>query len=112
MDERPMRDNEAFVDAEIAPELMRLAKLCEARGLPFVSCVQYGPEDTLETCALPANPGIKSLMAYWAVKAHGNVDSFIIAAQRYAEKHGHGSMILNMLKVPTTPVSAGAGDAG
>jgi len=98
-----MTDDEKFVDEQIAPELMRLAKLCEERGLPFVSCVQYGPEDTLETCALPKNSGIKSLMAYWGVKAHGNVDSFIIAAQRHAEKHGHGSMILSMLKVPERP---------
>jgi len=95
-----MTDNEEFIDAEIAPELMRLAKLCEARGLPFVSCVQFGPADTLETCTLPAHPGIKALMAYWGVKAHGNVDSFIIAASRHAEKYGHGSLILHMLKVP------------
>ena len=82
---------------------MRLAKLCEARGLPFVSCVQYGPEDTLETCMLPPNPGIKSLMAYWGVKAHGNVDSLMIAVQRHAMKHGHSSAVLSLLKVPTSP---------
>jgi hypothetical protein len=96
--------DEEFIDTHIAPDLLRLANLCKERGLPLVSCVQYGPGDTLETCTLPDHPGIKSLMAYWGVKAHGNIDSFMIVAQRHAVKHGHQSAILNILKVPTTPV--------
>lgn len=100
--------NEEFYDSEIAPKLMEMARACEARGMSFVACVEYAPEETGETAVLAAGSGIKARMAYWGVKARGNVDSFMIAAQRHAREHGHSSLFLSQAGVPTSPARTGA----
>lgn len=98
--------NEEFYDAEIAPKLLALARVCHERGISFAASVEYGLGNTGETVLLADNPGIKMLIAAWGIRCHGNVDDLMIAIQKHAAKHGHSSMILNLLKVPLQPAPA------
>lgn len=102
-----MTNNEAFYDKEIAPKLRELAEACEARGMAFVAMVEYDPGESGETYTLPKNAGIKSTLAYFAVKCHGNIDTLVLAASKHASQHGHSSMVLSRMGVPTTPPREG-----
>lgn len=103
--------SEAFYDEHIAPELMRLAKLCETNGMSFLCQVEYAPEETAETKAVTASAGLKTVIARAGMECHGNVDSFMIGVQRYAMKHGHSSAVLTILGVPTRPTASDASAA-
>jgi hypothetical protein len=94
---------EKFYDEHVAPDLMRLAKLCEMNGMSFLAQVEYAPDETSETKAVVAGFGIKTVIARAGIECHGNVDSLIISIQRYAMKHGHSSAVLAVLGVPTKP---------
>lgn len=52
-----MSNKEKFYDTEIAPELLRLAKLCQDKGLSFVAGVEWAPGDLGRTAALTAEAG-------------------------------------------------------
>lgn len=102
--------SEAFYDREIAPELMRLAKLCEANGMSFLAQVEYAPGETSETKAVVAGAGIKTQIARMGIECHGNADTLIWALKRYAQKYGHQSAELHLMGIPPTPPSQS--DAG
>lgn len=95
--------NEEWYDSKVAPVLMSLGALCQERGMSFSSFVEYAPGNYGETSCVKAEASVAFRMILWAAAAHGNLDSLVIAATKYAQKHGHGSMVLNMLKVPVTP---------
>lgn len=97
--------NEAFYDAEIAPKLLEIAKACEARGMSFVAAVEYAPGETGETTVLAprAERSILLEVAYWGIKCRGNIDSFMIAAEKHARRFGHSSAYLSMRDIPTKP---------
>lgn len=97
--------NEEWFDAEIAPELMRLGKLCEARGMSFLCQVEYAPGETSETKAIVAGHGIKTVIARMGMECHGNVDSLIWGIKLYAKKFGHQSAELYQMGIPPTPSS-------
>ena len=48
---------------------------------------------------------IRSVDGGFSACAHGNIDSFMIAIQRYAHTHGHSSAVLNVLGVPLNPAA-------
>lgn len=104
--------NEEFYDTEIAPKLMELCKACNERGMSFLASVEYGPGETGETTQLAEGHGIKALVAYWGIKCHGNVDSFMLAAARHAHKAGHSSLYLSQAGVPTSPNPTNSDDRG
>lgn len=95
--------NEEFYDIEIAPKLMELGTLCQDKGMSFSCFVEYAPSQYGETSCIKAEASVAFRMILWAAAAHGNIDSLVIAVAKYAQKHGHSSMILNTLKVPTSP---------
>lgn len=95
--------NEELYDKEIAPELMRLGKLCEARGMSFLCQVEYAHGETSETKAVVAGAGIKTVIARMGIECHGNVDALIIGIQRYARKFGHSSIFMQQAGIPTKP---------
>jgi len=95
-----LTSKEDFYDRKIAPELMRLAKLCAGEGLGFLAAVEYEPGSLAETCALPEGAGVGIRIAQAAVKANGNFDSLAIAVARYAKEHGHTSMVLKQMGIP------------
>jgi hypothetical protein len=45
------QEKEALYDEKVAPELARLAKLCQANGLSFVAGVEWEPGEIGRTCA-------------------------------------------------------------
>lgn len=101
--------NEEFYDQEIAPELLRLAKLCEARGMAFVCDVGFmdaeGNKGSTRFC--PEGAHIRQLFTWWASCADGNADTLIWAMQGHAKKHGHSSASLYLLGTPTHPAAPG-----
>lgn len=98
-----MASNEEFYDAEIAPKLLEIARACQERGMSIVAMIEYAPGESGETCYVAPEAGIKALVAAWGVKCRGNVDSFNIAASRHAKEHGHSSMALSLMGIPTSP---------
>lgn len=98
--------DEDFYDKEVAPKLLELGKLCEQRGMSFVCFVEYLPEHFAETACVKAKASFAFRLILWAGRCRGNIDSLMIAVQRWAQKYGHSSAILNILKVPTSPPSA------
>jgi hypothetical protein len=100
--------SERFYDREISKDLMRLAKLCEAKGISFIAQVEYRPGDTAEVVTMPKNAGPKSRLPFYAVKAHGNVDTLIMALMRDGEKNEHQSACLKILGVEPSQANTGA----
>lgn len=89
--------NEEFYDNEIAPVLAELAKKCGEREMGFLSAVGLGPESIATTSLLFSDSGIAMTLASLAIHAKGNVDELFFALKRYADKHGHNSIVLEML---------------
>jgi len=102
--------SEEFYDKEIAPELMRLAKICEDRGMSFLCQVEFERDATAETKAVCLGAGVKTHIARMGMECRGNVDSLIWGIKRYAAKHGHQSAELHLAGIPTTPNSGGTVD--
>lgn len=100
-----MDSNEAFYDFDLAPRLLEIARLCQARGMSFVAMVEYAQGDSGETCWVAPDASIKPIVAQWGVKCRGNIDSFMIAAERHAREHGHSSAVLTLRGIPTSPPS-------
>lgn len=94
---------EEIYDAEIAPRLLEIGKMCQERGLGFSAAVEYEPFSLGRTLALPGESSIAIRMVDAAVQAHGNIDSFLRAVIKYAHQHGHGSIYLTILGVPAKP---------
>src|SRR5882757_433372 len=99
-------NDEEFYDKEIAPKLLELGTLCKDRGMSFACFVEYFPGHFAETACVKADASFAFRLILWAGRCRGNIDSLMIAVQRWAQKHGHSSAVLNILKVPTTPDSA------
>lgn len=104
-----MSDNEKWYDEEIAPKLIELAEACRARKASFTAAVEYLPDHVGETASIEGDASFKFRLSAWATRCAGNVDSLMIAVQRYAMKHGHSSMVLKRLDVPLQPDSANNG---
>lgn len=100
-------EREAFYDENVAPVLMDLAKKCQDNGISIAAMVEWDPGETGRTAALAANAGFGIRMAETAMRATGNVDTLIWALMKYATEHGHGSICLKQLGVPTSPVTNG-----
>lgn len=100
---------EKFYDKEIAPALMALAKKCEAEGLSFFAAVNFGPEGEIgRTVSLREGSPfmlrmLDALARCWCEGGTVNVDAFLIALSRHAREHGHSSMFLSQLGIPTEP---------
>ncbi len=95
-------EREAVYDAEIAPELARLAKRCEDCGMSFVAEVEWNPEEMAggRTATLAPGSSFAVRLVEIAARVQGNVDALIIALQKYARTHGNNSMFLRILEKP------------
>ncbi len=91
-------EREQFYDREIAPVLLELARKCQDSGLSMATMVEWAPGETGETIAMAADASIKMRMAVWAIQAHGNVDSLIMALMSYGRRNGHNSVCLKILE--------------
>lgn len=95
--------NEEFYDSTIAPDLLRLCKLCQERGMAFVACVEYdAPNHGIgKTEFQPPDEKDKlsasQRLVHWAARSKGNVDVLIRAIDRHGKEHGHSSIYLQQL---------------
>ena len=91
-------EREAIYDAEIGPELMRLAKRCEDCGMSFVAEVEWDPAEGAggRTVSLADGSSFAIRLVNLAAEVKGNIDSLIIALRKY-DPAGGGSMFLRML---------------
>lgn len=89
--------NEEIYDAEIAPKLMEVGKRCEELGFSFAASVEYNYGDTGRTKVRPGESHFKQRLIHWAMECNGNVDSLILAIDRYAQENGHSSVYLSQL---------------
>lgn len=94
---------EAYYDREIAPRLLELQQICEHHEMSFVATVEWAPEHVGVTSKVLDGASAKAHIADWGARCFGNIDSFMIAAQRHAAKHGHSSAVLSILGCPTNP---------
>ena len=95
---------EQYYDEFIAPRLIELSEECEAHGLSFLAVCEWTPGEYCQTMNLESGSGFGIRMTDAAVRAKGNIDSFMFAIMRHARKNGHSSMILKQLGVPINPV--------
>ncbi len=98
-------EREAIYDAEIAPELARLAKRCEDVGMSFVAEVEWNPAEQAggTTAALTVGSSFATRLVELACRCRGNVDTLITAILRHARKHGHNSLYIAMIEAKMTP---------
>lgn len=94
---------EALYDEQIAPLLAQAARLAEANGMSMTCVVEYNPGETGETHTLAKGHGYKTSLAYAAIACHGNVDALFLAVSKHARQHGHSSLYLARMDIPTTP---------
>lgn len=81
-------EGEAWYDAEIAPKLAEMAKLCNARGMSFIAQVEYQPGDRAGTYYLTEEAGLEVQMLYMAAQTGRNVDGYIISLARHCKAKG------------------------
>ena len=94
-------DKEKFYDECIAPELMRLNKLCLENGLSFVAEVEWLPGEGGTTVNLQENASGAMRMVRAACSAHGNLDAMVMGLARYIREQNldHSSIVLNSVGV-------------
>lgn len=94
-------EDEAWYDAEIAPALAALAKLCHERGMSFIAAVEYQPGDRGGTYYLTEDAGLQMHMLHLAAQTVPNVDRYILALRRHCKGRGQdmsGSFVLRGLR--------------
>jgi hypothetical protein len=110
-DEYSPSKGEKYYDDHIAPKLRELAEECKANGLSLLAICEWEPGEFGRILRLQPESGFGIRMADTAAKANGNVDTFLIAVMRHAREHGHGSVFLERLGVPASPVKKSQEDA-
>ena len=97
-------NNEEWYDAEIAPELMKLAKACEDRGVAFVASVEYEPGERGATYVLPKDAGLEMVMLHHCAKMGANLDGYVLGLRRYAKEHNIDTSASLIMNQPAEPV--------
>jgi hypothetical protein len=87
--------NEKLYDDEIAPLLLKAAKLCKKAGIPMVAAVWFDNNDTSGlTHVPPADTHAPYNLTYAAWASRGNIDLMCMALAR---QKNHTSVVLQML---------------
>lgn len=99
--------NEDWYDAEIAPELLRLAQRCQERGMSFIASVEYAPDERGGTYALTADAGLQMHMLHICSRTAPNVDAYAMGLVKHcvAKGIGHGGSIILSRMMPETGAS-------
>lgn len=77
-------EREAIYDAEIAPELSRLAKRCEDVGMSFIAEVEWDAAEAAGgmTVALAEGSSFAMRLIKLACEVRGNIDGMFIALRK------------------------------
>ena len=81
-------NNEDWYDKEVAPELMRIAKKCQDKGVSIIAVVEYADDERGITKAISENSGLAMIMLGHLAKMGTNIDGFMIGIMKYAREHG------------------------
>lgn len=98
-----LSEREQYYDDVIAPKLKEIAQLCQDKGLALICQVEWEPGETGRTVTLPPGSSWQIRMAETAMRCRGNIDTLFIALAKYAREHGHSSVVLQQMGVPTDP---------
>jgi hypothetical protein len=98
-------ERETIYDKEIAPQLLALSNRCQEVGMQFVAEVEWAPGEGGTTVAINEHASLAVRLVHVAAQALGNVDSIFIWISKYATAHGHNSIFLHRLGIPTSAVS-------
>lgn len=91
---------ERIYDEQIAPLMTQIIDICKREGFGISGFVELTDEFTVLVHAEPEDRHTARMrMAYYLLKADGNIDLFLTAVQRDAKKHGHSSMYLRLLEM-------------
>lgn len=101
-------EREAFYDREIAPKLLEVAKLCEVHEMSLVANVEWAPGKGGLTITETSSASVAQHLVRMAARCNGNVDALLMGIVAHARKHGHASVYLRTLGVPTKPEAAPA----
>ncbi len=98
-----LSENEKFYDEVIAPQILAIGQQCKDRNMSFAAEVEWVPGESGSTTNLTEDSSVAMFIVAAAMKAHGNIDALITTVSRYAHTHGHSSICLKTLGVPTSP---------
>ena len=70
-------EGEKFYDKEIAPELLRLGKLCQGKGLSLLAAVEWEPDEIGRTFCANKDTGQSILRANAILKGEDSGSSFM-----------------------------------
>lgn len=93
---------EQYYDEHVAPKLAEIGKECEARGLSLIAACEWEPGEFGSTVTL-TDASYAMRLVNSAIMSLGNVDTLLIAISKHATKHGHSSIFLKQLGIPTVP---------
>lgn len=89
-----LEDNEKIYDEKIAPLMAQIIAICKEHKLPCHATFEYAP-DAFCTTHISGEPDSAAMvMIRTAALTKGNIDAFIIAMSKHAEKSGHTSAFL------------------
>jgi len=93
------KSKEDFYDAEIAPKLLELARLCSDRGIPFLAAVEFdgGVGRTQSKFDLETASAHTALI-YAACVSGGNFDLLVNGVRKLPHAVGHDSVYLHMFE--------------
>ena len=77
---------EKIYDEEIAPKLLEIAKLCEAKRIPFLALTEWSPGKVGRTELKVENECIEMLMVRHCAKTAPNIDGYIIGLGKWAKE--------------------------
>lgn len=98
-----LSEKERYYDEVIAPKLKELAELCHAKEIAMICQVEWEPGECGRTVTLPKGASWSIRLAETAMRAQGNVDSLFLACAKYAQIHGHNSLVMQQMGVPPEP---------
>lgn len=81
-----MSENEDWYDREIAPKLKELCEACHARGMSFLSVVEYDPGERARLEHFWPSAGLEMVIIQHAAKTAPNIDSFVIGLAKYCRE--------------------------
>jgi hypothetical protein len=99
-------DKEQFYDEKISFKLSSIAKECGEKEISFISICEWSPGEFASISKLQAKSGLPVQMIKAVIESNGNIDAFLTAVIKHAKIHGHSSMYLHQLGIPTAPMNS------
>lgn len=93
-------DNEEWYDKEIAPELARLAKMCEKKDMSFIAVVEFNKDEFGRTTLFTEDAHLTMMLLKVLTVANGNMDAFLSGVLRYANENNidyGGSVFMKLI---------------